>query len=117
MEIGGAVNLMGNASITELFSLLSIRFNFPRSSAPPRGRLNQDDTVVGQATERRIARCNSDCVPRIAAMTSHDSRKARPWHKLHELCEQRLSKVHRSLSEGSISGDYSNLSFRNMISN
>ena len=63
MEIGGAVNLMGNASITELFSLLSIRFNFPRSSAPPRGRLNQDDTVVGQATERRIARYNSDCAP------------------------------------------------------
>lgn len=46
---------------------------------------------------------------RIATMTSHDSREARPWHKLHELCEQRFSKVHRSPPEGSTSGDYSNL--------
>ena len=54
---------------------------------------------------------------RIAAMTRHDSREARPWHKLHELCEQRFSKVHRSPPEGSTSGGYSNLNLRNMISN
>ena len=53
----------------------------------------------------------------IATIASHDARKARPRHKLHELREQRLAQIHSSPPEKSISGGYSHRNVGKLISN
>jgi len=53
----------------------------------------------------------------IAAITSNDSSEAGPWHKFHQLCEQRLAQVHSLSPEVLISGGYSKLNMGKLISN
>ena len=53
----------------------------------------------------------------IAAITLDNSCETGPRHKLHELREQRLAQVHSSPPEKLISGSYSNLNVRKLISN
>jgi len=68
--------------------------------------------AVGQLGERhgpKLFGASQAARTGIAAIARHDSRKARPWHKLHDLCEQRLAHVHSSPPENLISGSYLNL--------
>src|ERR1019366_4425655 len=53
----------------------------------------------------------------IAAITLDNSCETGPRHKLHELREQRLAQVHSSPPKKLISGSYSNLNVRKLISN
>ena len=53
----------------------------------------------------------------IATITRHDSRKAGPGHKLHELREQGLAQIHSSPPEVLTSGSYLKQDMGKLISN
>ena len=53
----------------------------------------------------------------IATIALDNSRETGPRHKLHELREQRFAQVHSLPPEKLISGSYSNLNVRKLVSN
>lgn len=44
--------------------------------------------------------------PGVSTVALHDTRKARPWNKLHELRKQRLADIHGQAPRASILGSY-----------
>ena len=83
-------------------------FNFAKRGieglSPGQLRIGHDAKVLG-AGQRR-----DSCIARVAR---NDASEARPGHKLHQLGEKRLAKIHEESPKKSIWGNYSQKRLRN----
>jgi hypothetical protein len=95
---GGAVNAVAKSHGVQLARVGSQRhFDVSQALAPSQLGKSHDAKLLGAAQAPHA---------RIAAIASHDSRKACTWNELHELSKQGLADIHRKPPRGLSIGSY-----------
>ncbi len=104
---GGSVNAVAKAHGVELARVgPQSDFDVAQALAPSQLGKGHDAKLLGAAQATHA---------RIAAIASHDSRKACPWNELHDLREQSLADIHRKSPRGLSLGNYTGM--RKQVSN
>jgi len=104
---GGAVNALAKSHGVKLARVGSkSHFDVSQALAPSQLGKSHDAKLLG-ATQAAHAR--------VAAIASHDARKACPWNELHDLRKQGLADIHRKSPRGLNLGNYTKM--RKRVSN